>query len=169
MSLASINGSAPTKMDIFATLRHYNAEDKEILYTGSFREPTPVVRGWLRVSHRAATSEPVHSALPHIPKRSYLSKDAQPVELDTVYTFDVEFWPTNVVIEQGGRLVLELAACDNPTGSPHPPVGLWTHSSGIDRPKEKLEGLNRVHIGPGYENWLKLPVVPPKEGYSLRK
>lgn len=78
----------------------------------------------------------------------------------TKYTLDIEFWPTNVVVEKGGRLVLEIAGCDNPEGSTHPPVGTWTHEDPRDRPAEKLKGVNRVHVGGDAEGWVLLPVIP---------
>jgi hypothetical protein len=84
------------------------------------------------------------------------------VELDVVYKLEIEFWPTNVVIEKGGRLVLEIASCDNPKGSPHPAVGVWTHGDRRDRPDEDLRGVNRVHVGREVEGFLVLPIIPAK-------
>jgi hypothetical protein len=31
-----------------------------------------------------------------------------------------------------------------------------------DRPKEKLAGMNHIHFGPRYENFVTLPVIPSK-------
>lgn len=44
-----------------------------------------------------------------------------------VYAVDVELWPTNVVVECGGRLVLEVSSGDT-AGS-----GFWGHDDPIDR------------------------------------
>jgi hypothetical protein len=63
----------------------------------------------------------------HIPVRSYLSTDVQPVISDQVYPVDVEIWPTNVVIEKGGKLRFEIAAADT-QGS-----GIFLHNHPEDR------------------------------------
>jgi hypothetical protein len=44
-----------------------------------------------------------------------------------VYPVDVEIWPTNVVIETGSRLVLEVGSGDIAG------TGFWGHDDPIDR------------------------------------
>ena len=87
-------------------------------------------------------------------ERDYLSTDVQAVEIDTVYTVDVELWPTSVVVEEGETLGLEVASCD-PEG-----VGIFGHDHPEDRAEGKLKGWNEVRIGPGSDNYLTLPVIP---------
>jgi hypothetical protein len=50
------------------------------------------------------------------------------VQNGTVYEVDVEMWPTNVVVEKGGYLVLQVASEDTDPG-----VGLFKHNSPVDR------------------------------------
>ncbi len=69
---------------------------------------------------------------------------------------DVEIWPTNVMIEPKGRLVLEIASHDT-QGS-----GYFTHNQPDDRSEAKLKGLNNIELGAGRENYLVLPVIPPQ-------
>lgn len=145
----------PTEIDIFLTLRHLDAKGKEILYTGTVGDPVPVTKGWLRVSHRKlAESHTRHK--PWKPHRSYARADAQPIQTGSVYPVDVEIWPTNVVVSQGHRLVLEVSSGDTRG------AGLFEHNSKVDRPRELLEGMNNIHFGPGHENWIQLPVIPAK-------
>lgn len=101
----------PSDIDIFLTLRHISPEGKEAFYTGTAGDPVPLAKGWLRVSLRKVeSSHPRHKEW--LPYREYRSIDVQEVKPDTVYEVDVEIWPTNVVVEKGGRLVLEVSSGD---------------------------------------------------------
>ncbi|KAL1887191.1 hypothetical protein Sste5346_010366 [Sporothrix stenoceras] len=145
--------TTPKEIDLFITLRHLSADGSEILYTGTVGDPVPVTKGWLRVSLRKVDEEnPQHRSWR--PYRSYSSTDVQPVEPGTVYPVDVEIWPTNVIVGVGHKLVLEIASGDT-LGA-----GLFEHNSEVDRPREFLEGLNILHFGPDYPNWIQLPQIP---------
>ena len=74
----------------------------------------PVTKGWLRVSLRKVDS---YDPVTKIPIRTYLSTDVQTVEGGTVYPVDIEIWPTNVVVEKGGKLCFEVAAAIRKTGT----------------------------------------------------
>src|SRR4029078_10624567 len=39
-------------LDLFLTLRHFDADGNEIMETGQQGTPVPVAKGWLRASHR---------------------------------------------------------------------------------------------------------------------
>ena len=113
----------------------------------------PISKGWLRASlRRVDTSHPAHRE--YLPYRSYLSTDVQPVKVDEVYTFDVEIWPTNVVIGAGGKLVLEVASHDT-QGS-----GIFEHNHPEDRVESRLKGWNNIHVGGEHQSCLILPVIP---------
>ncbi|KAK0728071.1 X-Pro dipeptidyl-peptidase C-terminal non-catalytic domain-containing protein [Lasiosphaeria miniovina] len=142
-------------MDLFLTLRHVDAAGHEIFYTGTAGDAVPLCKGWLRVSHRRVHAEhPKHR--PWLPHREYLSTDVLPVRAGEVYAVDVELWPTNVVVSRGGSIVLEVASGDT-QGS-----GIFQHDSETDRPPSKFAGLNHIHFGQGLENYVILPVIPPK-------
>ncbi|CAK7225456.1 hypothetical protein SBRCBS47491_005896 [Sporothrix bragantina] len=148
--------TVPSEIDLFVTIRHFDASGKEIFYTGTTGEPIPVVKGWLRVSlRRCNTDSPDHKP-EYLPWREYRSIDIQPVQLNTPYTVDVEIWPTNVVVSPGSYLELQIASCDT-AGS-----GLFTHTHEEDRAPEKLTGLNNIHLGGDFENFLRLPFVPKR-------
>ena len=145
--------TAPSELDLFITLRHFDANGKEISYTGTSGDPVPVTKGWLRVSLRkTADSHPRHT--PWHPHREYLSSDVLPVTPGEVYGVDVEVWPTNVVVSPNHRLVLEVSSGDTQG------AGLFEHTSEIDRPCDRLRGYNHIHFGPQNENWVLLPVIP---------
>ena len=44
--------SSSEDMDLFLTLRNFDADGNEFLETGQQGTPVPVAKGWLRVSHR---------------------------------------------------------------------------------------------------------------------
>ncbi|RAK98832.1 CocE/NonD family hydrolase [Aspergillus ibericus CBS 121593] len=144
----------PSDIDLFLTLRHISAAGKEIFYTGSFGDPIPVTRGWLRVSLRKVNeSHPKHREwLPH---RDYCLTNVQPVIPGEVYAVDIELWPTNVVVQPGGKLVLEVSSGDTAQS------GVWEHNDPIDRSKATFEGINSIHFGPSYTSYMTLPIIPP--------
>ncbi|KAF2214215.1 hypothetical protein CERZMDRAFT_37678 [Cercospora zeae-maydis SCOH1-5] len=146
----------PSDIDLFLTLRYISPSGKEVFYTGTAGDPVPLTKGWLRVSLRKAnTSHPQHKE--YLPYREYKSDDVQEVVPGEVYTVDVEVWPTNIVVEKGGKLVLEVASGDT-QGS-----GIFQHKSNADRVEAVFGGDNHLHIGAGYENYVTLPVIPEKE------
>ncbi|KAK4861613.1 hypothetical protein LT330_003648 [Penicillium expansum] len=146
----------PSEIDLFLTLRHISATGKEIFYTGSSGEGVPVTRGWLRVSMRATKPDhPRHRAW--LPYRGYYSTDVLPVIPGDIYSVDVEIWPTNVVVEKGGQLVLEVSSGDTRNSS------IFQHTHPLDRPASKLQGTNHVHFGPNYVNYMSLPIIPSRD------
>ncbi|OJD33959.1 x-pro dipeptidyl-peptidase (s15 family) protein [Diplodia corticola] len=154
---ADASGPTPSDIDLFVTLRHLSPEGKEVFYTGTAGDPVPLTKGWLRISMRKTNPEHAKHR-PHLPWREYLSTDRLPVIPGEVYGVDVEVWPTNVVVEKGGRLVFEVASGDT-QGS-----GIFLHSHPVDRSEEKLRGVNHIVFGPKYSNYVTLPVIPPKFG-----
>jgi predicted acyl esterase len=149
-----ISGTLTKDIDLFLTLRHIRPEG-EVFYTGTAGDPVPLCKGWLRVSLRKVnTAHRRHRDwLPH---RDYFRSDVLPVLPGEVYPVDVEIWPTNVVMEEGSRLVLEISSGDT-QGS-----GIFTHQGEQDRTKERLAGMNHINFGPEYDNYVMLPVIPPK-------
>ncbi|KAB2573922.1 putative x-pro dipeptidyl-peptidase (s15 family) protein [Lasiodiplodia theobromae] len=154
---ADATGPTPSDIDLFVTLRHLSPAGTEVFYTGTAGDPVPLTKGWLRVSLRKTNPDhPKHR--PYLPWREYLSTDRQPVIPGEVYGVDVEVWPTNVVVEKGGRLVFEVASGDT-QGS-----GIFTHAHPVDRSEEKLRGVNHIVFGPKFSNYVTLPIIPPRFG-----
>lgn len=121
-----IGGPQTSNIDLFLTLRHISAAGKEVFYTGTAGDPVPLCKGWLRVSLRKVNTEhPKHR--PWLPYRDYFSSSVLPVLPGEVYPVDVEVWPTNVVLEPGAKLVLEVASGDTQG------CGLFQHKSPEDR------------------------------------
>ena len=119
-------GATPSDIDLFVTLRHISPEGKEVFYTGTAGDPVPLCKGWLRVSLRKINKDH-YKHRDYMPYRDYYSTDAQPVLPGEVYPVDIEVWPTNVVVEKGGKLVFEVASGDT-QGS-----GIFQHNDPVDR------------------------------------
>ncbi|KAI9732768.1 MAG: hypothetical protein M1834_003706 [Cirrosporium novae-zelandiae] len=148
-------GPTPSDIDLFLSLRHISREGKEIQYTGTAGDPIPLCKGWLRVSLRKVNKEHPKNR-PWLPRRDYLSTDVQPVIPGDIYPVDVEVWPTSVVVEKGGKIILEVASGDTQG------CGVFQHTDENDRSEKKLRGQNHIHFGLKYSNYVTLPVIPPR-------
>ncbi|KAF5006426.1 hypothetical protein FDECE_7186 [Fusarium decemcellulare] len=146
-------GPTPSDIDLFVTLRHLDPSGQEVFYTGTAGDPVPVTKGWLRVSLRQVDQQH-YKHREWFPHRNYTSKDVLPVIQGEVYAVDVEVWPTNVVVDKGGRLVFEVSSGDT-QGS-----GIFLHDDPVDRSPEKFQGFNHIHFGPQLRNYLTLPIIP---------
>ncbi len=147
--------AAEKDIDLFVTLRYLSPDGDEIFYTGTAGDPVPLTKGWLRVSLRKFAVNHVRHRN-YLPWREYRSIDVQPVTTGEIYSVDVEIWPTNVVVEKGGKLVFELSSGDT-QGS-----GIFTHTNPVDRSIGKFSGMNNLHFGEGLENYVTLPIIPPR-------
>ena len=85
--------SSTEDADIFAVLRVFSPDLKEIVFQGAIDPHTPVGQGWLRASHRK-----LDSALSK-PWRPYHTHDeVQPLKPGVPAELDVEIWPTSIVV-----------------------------------------------------------------------
>jgi predicted acyl esterase len=152
---SSVAANGDKDIDLFVTLRYIDPSSAEVLYTGTAGDGVPLTKGWLRCSMRKIhTENPRHRE--YMPHREYLSTDVQEVQPEVVYGVDVEVWPTNVVVEKGGKIVFEVASGDTQG------CGIFQHDSCVDRPESKFKGVNILHFGKGKENYVMLPVIPPR-------
>ncbi|KAJ5117214.1 hypothetical protein N7448_004156 [Penicillium atrosanguineum] len=148
--------SGPSDIDLFLTIRHLDSKGKEILYTGTVGDPVPITKGWLRASLRMVNEQSPRSK-PWYPHREYLSTEEAPIVPGEVYPVDIEIWPTNIVVQCGEKLVFEVSSGDTQG------AGLFEHTSAADRSEKKLQGINSIEFGPGLENWVLMPLIPPRK------
>jgi hypothetical protein len=131
-------------MDLFLTLRNFDADGKEVMETGQQGTPVPVAKGWLRVSHREldeALSLPYRPYHKHT-RRLYLT----PGEIVQV---QVEIWPTSMVFKKGHRIRLDIQPRDG-VGS----TGYMHYHADYNT------GSNTIYAGGEHESYLLLPVIP---------
>ena len=138
--------SSSEDMDLFLTLRHFDAAGNEIMETGQQGTPVPVAKGWLRVSHRELDAD---LSLPYRPyhrhkRRLYL----KPGEIVPV---DVEIWPTSMVFKKGERLRLDVQPRDGVGSQGY----LHYHA-------DYNTGTNTIYAGGERESYLLLPLIPPR-------
>jgi predicted acyl esterase len=136
--------SASEDMDLFLTLRNFDADGNEVMETGQQGTPVPVAKGWLRVSHRELDPE---LSLPYRPyhrhRRRLFLKPGEIVKVD------VEIWPTSMVFKKGHRIRLDVQPRDGVGSQGY----LHYHA-------DYNTGANTVHAGGRYESYLLLPVIP---------
>src|SRR5207245_11758955 len=93
--------------DLFAVVRVFSPDLREVVFQGAIDPHTPVAQGWLRASHRKLDAE---LSTPYRPYHGHDEvkklKPGEPVELD------IELWPTSIVVPAGHRLALTVRGRD---------------------------------------------------------
>lgn len=149
-----LNVSSSTEdMDIFANLRVFGPDGKEIVFNGA-HESTTMAKGWLRASHRKIDET---RSLPH--RVFHAHDEIQKLTPGALYAVDVEVWPTSMVFPKGYRLVLTLMGRD--FQFPDTP-GRMLHNHPQDRPPEVFGGTNTVTTGGAHACYLELPIIPAR-------
>ena len=160
--------SSTIDADVFAVLRVFTPDMKEVVFHGALDPHTPIGQGWLRASHRK-----LDQALTK-PYRPYHTHDEkQPLKPDQVVELDVEIIPTSIVVPAGYRLALTLRGKDyeypGPAGVlsnmkyPMTGCGPFTHTDKKDRPAKIFDGVNTLHISAKKAPYILVPVIPPSK------
>ena len=168
MALKLFISSTTVDADIFAVVRIYDKENKEVLFHGALDPKTPVAQGWLRASHRKLDKK---KSLPYRPWHSHDQKQA--LVPGQVYELDVEIWPTCIVVPVGYRIALTVrgkdyehdgaAAVLSNMKNPMKGCGPFVHDDEVDRPPAIFGGKVTLHMGPKQKANLLLPVIPKKK------
>jgi uncharacterized protein len=161
--------SSSTKdADIFAVVRVFTGDLKEIVFQGAIDPHTPVAQGWLRASHRKLDKKL------STPYRPYHSHDKhQPLKKGEVAELDVEIWPTCIVAPAGHRIGLTIRGKDYEYGGASggklsnfknelKGCGPFLHNDPLDRPSKIFGGVTTLHFGGRRDPYLLLPVIPPR-------
>jgi predicted acyl esterase len=146
--------SSTTDMDIFAIVRAFDPQGKEVIFTGA-HEPTPVTRGWLRASRRKI--DPKRT----LPYRVFHAHDEiQKLTPKQTYELDVEIWPTCMMFPKGYRMAITLMGKDfEIPGTP----GRLLHNHPLDRPEAEFGGTNSIFTGGDHASYLLMPLIPNKK------
>lgn len=168
MALKLFISSTTVDADIFAVVRIYDKENKEVLFHGALDPKTPVAQGWLRASHRKLDKK---KSLPYRPWHTHDQKQA--LVPGQVYELDVEIWPTCIVVPVGYRIALTIrgkdyehdgdAAVLSNMKNPMKGCGPFVHDDEVDRPPTIFGGKVTLHMGPKQKANLLLPVIPKKK------
>ncbi len=172
---AKLHVSSSTEdADIFVILRVFSPEMKEVVFQGALDPHTPIGQGWLRASHRK-----LDKALT-LPFRPYHTHDEkQPLKRGEVYELDIEIIPTSIVVPKDYRIAFSVRGCDYvyPGGSggrlsnmknEFTGNGPFLHNDPRDRPVAIYGGKTTIHLGGGRENFVLLPIIPPRQPVASR-
>lgn len=162
--------SSTTDADIFAVVRVFAPDLKEVVFQGAIDPHTPVAQGWLRASHRRLDKKLSRPYRPyHIHDRSELLKPGKPVELH------IEIWPTSIIVPAGYCVALTIRGKDYEYGGASggrlsnfknelKGCGPFLHDDPVDRPAKIFGGTTTLHFGPNANAYLLLPIIPAKKG-----
>jgi predicted acyl esterase len=160
--------SSTADADIFAVLRIYDPQGKEVLFQGALDPKTPVGQGWLRASQRKLDPK---LSLRYRPYHTHDKK--QPLKPGQVYELDVEIWPTCIVVPKGYRVALTIrgrdyehdgaAATLSNMKNPMRGCGPFVHDDPDDRPPAIFGGKVTLHLGPQRPAHVLLPVIPERK------
>jgi hypothetical protein len=155
--------SATADADIFAVLRVFDAQGKEVLFQGALDPKTPVGQGWLRASHRKLDPK---LSLPYRPWHTH--DELQKLKQNEIVELDIEIWPTCIVIPAGYRLALTIRGRDYEhddaaatlSNMKHPMKGCgpFTHDDETDRPPAVFGATVTLHLDG--KPFLLLPIIP---------
>jgi len=149
--------SSTDDMDLFATLRAFDPQEKEITFLSAVEPKAPVSQGWLRVSQRKLDPGRSTEYQPY-----HTHDQAQKLKPGEAYEVEIEIWPASLALPAGYRLALTLQGKDferaGETGV-QKGSGWFLHDDPRDRPPETFAGTHTVHTGTGQESYLLLPVI----------
>ena len=154
--------------DLFLVLRVFTPDLREVTFMGAIDPHTPVAQGWLRASHRK-----LDTALSTAYRPYHTHDEVQPLEPGVPVQVDIELWPTCIVVPAGHRIALTVRGRDyeyaRSTGARLSNFknelrgcGPFLHDEPRDRPPAVFGGRTTLHIGPGQEAYVLLPVIPQK-------
>jgi predicted acyl esterase len=160
--------SSSTKdADVFAILRVFSPDLKEVVFQGAIDPHTPVGQGWLRASHRK-----LDKALSHRWRPYHTHDELQPLRPGVPVELDVEIWPTSIVVPVGCRIALTIRgryyehACSGGKLSNFKNelrgCGPFLHDDPQDRPREIFQGRTTLHGSHDRQPYILLPTVPAR-------
>jgi len=157
--------SSTTDADVFAILRVFAPDGREVVFQGALDPHTPVAQGWLRASHRKLDPE---RTLPYRPYHTH--DEIQPLAPGVPVELDVEIWPTCIVVPAGYRLALSIRGKDYEYDGPGATLsnmknvmrgcGPFVHDDPADRPAEIFGGKVTLHSSATQQPYLLLPIIP---------
>ena len=142
--------STTSDMDVFAVLRCFDPQGREVTFSGAHEE-VPVGMGWLRASHRKLDR---HQSTEYRPFHCH--DEIQKLQVNQVYELDVEILPTSLIFPKGYQLAVTVMGQDFIISQP----GRILHNDPQDRPPEEFGGCNTVHTGGAFASYLMMPFIP---------
>lgn len=134
--------------------RVIDEHDSQVDFTGfttmSFADRiTPLMKGWLKVSHR--TLDPDRTT-EYAPKHSHRVADYAPLESGELVPVEIELIPNTGFIRKGQRIRVDIQPYDGVAHGMHHGYDSGYHAG----------ARNTVHTGPVRVGYVQLPIVPPR-------
>jgi uncharacterized protein len=160
--------STTSDADIFAIVRVFSPDLKEVVFQGAIDPHTPIGQGWLRASHRKLDKK---LSLPYRPYHTHDEK--QKLKAGQIVELDIEIWPTSIVAPTGYRVAITIRGKDYEYGGASggklsnfknelKGCGPFLHDDPLDRPADVFGGATTLHFGPDKQPYLLLPIIPNK-------
>lgn len=149
--------TSATDADVVATLWSVDENGKVVSY-GSSDQVEPIVKGFLRASHRKL--DPAKT-LPERPWHTHTKQDNQPLRRHEVVELQIEMFPAAARVRRGWKLRLDITPSEKqPDINGYEPKDMreWYGES-------QGSGFDTLHIGSERRNYIMCPVVPVKFGY----
>jgi hypothetical protein len=161
--------SSTADADIFAVLRVFTGDLKEVVFQGAIDPHAPIGQGWLRASHRQLDKK---LSTPYRPYHTHAKKE--PLKRGQVVELDVEIWPTSIIVPAGHRLGLTVRGKDYVYAGPSggrlsnfenelTGCGPFLHDDPRDRPAKIFGGVTGLHFGGRARPYLLLPIIPARK------
>ncbi|MEP6648504.1 MAG: CocE/NonD family hydrolase [Lapillicoccus sp.] len=146
--------STTQDMDIFVSVRVIDEDDREVDFTGftTMGFPariTPLLKGWLKASHR--TLDPERSTA-YAPKHTHRKADYAPLEPGELVPVEIELIPNTGMLRAGQRVRVDIQPYDGVAHGLHHAYDSGYHTG----------ATNAVHTGPAHIGYVQLPIVPKK-------
>jgi uncharacterized protein len=167
LALKLFVSSSTEDADIFAVLRVFSPDLKEIVFQGAIDPHTPIGQGWLRASHRKLDRALSKSWRPY-----HTHDEKQPLKPGAPVELDVEIWPTSIVVPAGYRIALTIRGKDYEHACSGGKLsnfknelrgcGPFLHDDPADRPAHIFAGTTTLHARKDGQPYLLLPIIPNK-------
>ena len=144
--------SSAADMDIYVSVRAVNEDGREVDYTsfatmGFGNRPTPLMKGWLKVSHRTLDLE---RSTEYSPKHTHRKADYAPLARGELVQVEIELIPNMGLIRKGQRIRVDIQPYDGVAHGMHHAYDPSYHDG----------ATNTVYTGPGHVTYVQLPVLP---------
>jgi len=144
--------SSAADMDIYVSVRAVNKDGREVDYTsfatmGFGDRPTPLMKGWLKVSHRTLDLE---RSTEYSPKHTHRKADYAPLARGELVQVEIELIPNTGLIRKGQRIRVDIQPYDGVAHGMHHAYDPSYHDG----------ATNTVYTGPGHVTYVQLPVLP---------
>jgi uncharacterized protein len=145
-------GSSSEDMDLYISVRAVDEDGREVDYTsfatmGFGDRPTPLMKGWLKVSHRALD---VERSTAYSPKHTHRKADYAPLTSGEVVPVEIELIPNTGLIRQGQRLRVDIQPYDGVAHGMHHAYDRSYHDG----------ATNTIFTGPDHPGYVQLPIIP---------